>query len=244
MAIRNIIREIEPEACDFSYYFDNDGIREAGGDFCYNLFIVSFDRWNRVEGFQADVYREIVREIENIYDAFQEVKENAGKIGYYSSYKEAMNFNGLNYNPRLCHALKDFFLDPANDGNDLNDPETVAAYLTITTGRPWDVVSARGYCQGDFCSVVYCKDFHKEPQAYGEIYLGAGKEFCVIDLDDDGNELDAVYGYIVADCQAWKDEDYKRLVCEWAGIKPEETELQMIDYDTRRTIVKYDYRTA
>ena len=35
-----IIREVDPESCDFSYYFDDDGLSEAGGDFCYTLFIV------------------------------------------------------------------------------------------------------------------------------------------------------------------------------------------------------------
>lgn len=72
--------------------------------------------------------------------------------------------------------------------------------------------------------------------------MGCGKEFCVIDVDEDGNETDKCYGYIIADCQAWKDEDYKRLVCEWAGIDEEETRLEMIDGSTTQTI--YSYRVA
>ena len=32
--IKNIIREVPPEACELSFYFDDDGLTEAGGDFC------------------------------------------------------------------------------------------------------------------------------------------------------------------------------------------------------------------
>ena len=45
----------------------------------------------------------------------------------------------------------------------------------------------------------------------------------------------------MADCQAWKDEDCKKLVCEWEGIPEDETELQMVDGYTVSTI--YSYRT-
>lgn len=223
MPVNHIIREIPPEQCEFSYYFDDDGIREAGGDFCYNLFVVSFDRWNRVEGFQADIYKDITKEIDEIGEYFQDVKD--GYKEFFRSYRAIMEYFHIDYSPRKCHALKEFF----ENMEDSMDPETVAAYLTITTGRPWNVDSARGYCQGDYVEIVYCSDFHKNPRAYGEIYLGAGKEFCVIDLDENGEESDTVYGYIVADCEAWTDEEYKRLVCEWAGIQEEETQLEMIE---------------
>lgn len=66
--------------------------------------------------------------------------------------------------------------------------------------------------------------------------MGCGKEFCVIDVDEGGNETDECYGYIIADCQARQDEDYKKLVCEWDGINEEETRLEMIDGSTTQTI--------
>lgn len=91
--------------------------------------------------------------------------------------------------------------------------------------------------------MVYCPEHYKEGvQHYGEVYLGAAKEFCVIELDEAGEEADACYGYIVADCQARSDEDYKRLVCEWAGIDESDARLEMIDGYTTRTV--YSYRTA
>lgn len=42
--IKYIIREVPPEQTEFSFYFDNDGLKEIGGDYCYNLFIVAQSR--------------------------------------------------------------------------------------------------------------------------------------------------------------------------------------------------------
>jgi len=50
---------------------------------------------------------------------------------------------------------------------------------------------------------------------------------------------DSCYGYIVADCQARRDEDYKKIVCEWAGIAEDETQLEMIDSYTTYTHANY-----
>ena len=233
MEEKYIVREVPPEQAEFSWYFDDDGLTEAGGDFCYNLFIISRERYGRYYGFNIETYKDIVSRIEDLADSFSYVPGE-----YFKSYKAAMEDARIRYSPQRCKALKDLLLDL----NDASDPETVAEYLTITTGKQWDVASATGYRQGDYCEIVYCKQYHKEPIAYGEVWLGAAKEFCVIDLDEDGNELESVYGYIVADCQAWRDEDYKRLVCEWAGIPEEETRLEMVDgYTVSKS---YSYRTA
>ena len=236
--IKYIIREIPPEQCEFSYYFDNDGIREAGGDFCYNLFIIMRDCWNRVSGFQADEYKHISDQLREIAEEIE-----AGPGEYFRSYKHIMEYYGMKYSPKACHELKQ--LCTSDDFDEL-DPDTVAAFLTLKTGKKWTTTSARGYCQGDYCQILYCEDHHKQKdaQAYGEIYLGAGKEFCTIDLDDDGNEIDSCYGYIVADCyvRSWIDEDYKKIVCEWAGISPEETRLEMVDNVSYKAVVSY--RTA
>ena len=145
---------------------------------------------------------------------------------------------GITYNSRKCHALKELFKD-----FDANEPKDIATYLTITTGKTWATSSARGYCQGDYVDIVYCADRYKNGvKNYGEIWLGCAKEFEVIDLDENGEEVDACGGYIVADCEAWRDEDYKRRICEWARIAPEETQLEMID--GARTYTEYSYRAA
>lgn len=231
--LKHIIREATPEQTDFSWYFEDDGLTERGGSYFNNLFIVSSAR---SRGFNEKEYKRLQDEADSIIDGFSDIAK--GDKYYFDSYKEVMIYNGLKYSPSACHKLKQWAEDA-----DSSDTETMAEYLTITTGKKWDTTSARGYCQGDYVEMVYCPEYYKNGvKQYGEIWLGAGKEFCVIDLDEKGEEIDSCWGYIVADCQARKDEDYKRLVCEWAGIEPNETELQLIDDCISKK--EYTYRTA
>lgn len=230
-----IIREVDPESCDFSYYFDDDGLSEAGGDFCYTLFIVP-TRHN--SGFHAKEYNDIVRSALEMAEMFDDIANNGYYSSFYASFKECMLDNGFSYNSKKCHELKALLAN-----FDENDPEDIAAFLTLKTGKKWSVDSARGYCQGDYCQLVFCEEHYREGvRHYGEVWLGAAKEFAVIEVDENGEEIDSCYGYIVADCQAWKDEDYKRLVCEWSGVSVDEAQLEMIDGWTTRTV--YSYRTA
>ena len=242
--IKNIIREVAPEACEFSFYFDNDGFKEAAGDYCYNLFIIGDNR--RTACFNEKEYEDIQYRIDHILDRFQDV-EDKNQNGY-ATYKEVMQDWYIDYTPHKCHALKEWAKNA-----DVYSMETVADFLTITTGKKWRTMGVTGYSQGDCVDVLYCEGFHSDEvaEACGEIWLGCAKEFCVLDVEDyaedeDGEatytETDSCYGYIIADCQAWKDEDYKRLVCEWAGINEEETRLEMIDGSTTQTI--YSYRAA
>ena len=149
-----------------------------------------------------------------------------------------MNSFGFTYSPTSCHRLKEWA-----KSDDFDSVDGIAEYLTIKTGRKWGTDSARGYCQGDYVDILYCVDAYKNGvKQYGEVWLGAATEFCVVDLDADGNETDSFYGYIVANCQSWKDEDYNNLVWEWVGIEPDETAIEMID--GYKTVTQYRYRTA
>ena len=169
---------------------------------------------------------------------FEYVKEGIYDYdGKRLSYKNIMVQYGIDYNPTKCHKLK-VWAEQADE----DSPEDVAEYLTITTGKKWAVSSAYGYCQGDYVEMVYCTEHYDDVRPYGEVFLGAAKEFCVIDLDDDGNEQDSVYGFVVADCQARTDEDYKRLVCEWYGCDEDEAQLEIIS--GWHTYTTYDYRIA
>ena len=231
--INYIIREVPPEQTDFSFYFENDGLTAAGGDYCYNLFIVP-TRHNY--GFNGEEYTRIQNKADAIIDGFSDVSEEW--TNNYKTYKECMQDNAIEYTSRKCHALKEWAKNA-----DTGDADIIAEFLTITTGHKWDTASATGYCQGDYVEMVYCPEHYKDGvKHYGEVWLGAAKEFCTIDIDENGEEGDTCYGYIVADCQAWKDEDYKRLVCEWACITEEETRLEMIE--SQRTYTKCTYRTA
>lgn len=223
--IKHIIREVPPEETELSFYFDDDGLTEAGGDFCYNLFIIGDGR--HVGSFNEKAYEKIQKQAEDILDGFYDVEHpNSGYCWTsYGSYKAVMEDFGIPYNSRRCHALKEWAKDA-----DTSEPESIAAFLTITTGKKWDVTGVCGYCQGDYVDIVYCPEHYKSGvRNYGEVWLGCAREFGVIDLDENGDECDSCYGYIVADSEARDDEDYKRLVCEWACIDESETALEMFD---------------
>lgn len=236
--MKYIIREAEyPE---MEYYFDGDGFTEASGDFCNTLFIICNDGWGRLSGFNIDTYKEIKTEAETILEGFVDVE--GGVTNYDGSkitYKEIMQDNGWKFDATTCHKLKEW----ARNTDDV-DTETVCEYLTIKTRKTWKSIGVHGYCQGDYLKVLYCNGNYAEQDARicGELYLGCGKEFGVIELDEDGNETDSCWGYFVADCQAWGDEDYKRIVCAEAGIDEAETTLEIIDGYT--TITRANYRTA
>ena len=223
--MRNIIREVAPDAIETGSYFDDNYIK-GYEDFNANLFIIG-GRWISI--FNEDTYNTIAKQAEAIIDGF-----------YYHeySYKECMIENDIAYNPHKCHLLKKWA-----ENADASEPGDIAKFLTITTGKLWIANGVSGYSQGDYVEVLYCADCYTSKQAriYAEVWLGCCKEFCVIDLDENGNETDSCYGYIVADSEAWHDEDYKKIVCDWAGIDENETILEMID--GQRTYTEYIYRS-
>ena len=248
--IKHIIREVAPEWTDFSFEFDNDGLTEASGDWNNNLFIIRNDGYGRISGFNTETYKSIQEEAERIISDFEYVKEGCvDDNGKRLTYKAIMEEYGIKYSSRKCHALKEW-TETAN----VNETDDIAAFLTIKTGVEWETDRATGYCQGDYVEMVYCPQQYKDGvKRYGEIWLGAAKEFCVIEIEDyqapetedeeaTYTEKESCYGFFVADCEAWKDEDYKRIVCEWEGIDPAETQLEMIESRTTTTI--YTYRTA
>ena len=231
--MKHLIREIEPECAELQLYFDGDTFTGNAGDYCYNLFILSFDH-GRVHGFNSDEYKRIQNQAAELAERFTDIKD-----GYMAcSYKDIMKDCGIPFSPTACHRLKEWADEYSPD-----DTDGIAAFLSITTGHKWTTTSATGYCQGDYVDIIYCDGHHtkESARAYGEIYLGAAKEFCVIDLDENGEEKDSCYGYFVADSQARKDEDYKKLVCEWACIDPEFTRLELID--GQHTYTEYEYKT-
>ena len=249
--INYIVREVPPEQTDFSFYFEDDGLTSAGGDYCYNLFVVAQSR--NSSGFNEKEYQNIQNEIENLLEMYTDIV-NKSNYAQYSSVG-AMLFdvgliNSIHYTRRIKE-ITEWLKACLTWGNtsqtrtlaEYEPEETTAEYLTFKTGKEWTTDSAYGYCQGDYVEMVYCKEHYTDGvKQYGEIWLGAGKEFYTIELDENGEEADTCYGYIIADCQARTDEDYKRLVCEWAGIPEDETRLEMIDGS--RSYTKYNYRTA
>lgn len=239
--IKHIIREVAPEWTEFDNYFDGDTFTERAGDYCYNLFIVG-DSHTAV--FNEEAWEDAKRKAAELCEMFDDIQNGGYYSAWYSSYKACMIDNHIPYNSRKCHELKELFLGKsAGDWFNQDDPEHMAVYLSIVTNRKWNVLGVCGYCQGDCVQVVYCDGFNSKETARicGELWMGCGREFTVIDIEN-REEIDSCGGYFVADSQAWRDEDYKKLVCDWAGINEEETRLEMIDGSTTQTI--YSYRVA
>lgn len=230
-----VFRQVPPGYMDCSTFFDTDCFTEAAGGFSYTLFILYYDH-GRLYGLNSKDYENVVSNADGIVDGFEEVKDGITNWrGEKESYKDVMKYYGIEYNPTRCHALKEWA-----ENADTAKIDTIAEYLSITTGKKWETTCARGYCQGDYVDILYCTEHYteKDAVAYGEIYLGACTEFS---LKEPCEELE-VYGFFVADSQAWRDEDVKKLLCEQEGLKPEETEVLFIE--NQHTRVEYEYRTV
>jgi len=229
-----IIREISPDCMDIDFYFDNDGFKTAGGDFNYCLFpVVDCNHcYYNAEEFKTveNEYNSIACEVDDIVN---------GSNIYYRNIKELMLDYNIPYNPRAAHALRVL----CENESRLDFAETIAAFLSIKTGEKWSIKAGRGYCQGDFVDMIYCeKHYTKESiDAITDIYLGCAKEFCVIESEDE-----TIYGFFVADSaiKDWRnsDNEYKKIVCEDAGLNPDNVTLEMIE--SSRTYTAYTYRAV
>lgn len=237
MSIKYIIREVPPEQMDASFCFDDDGLTAESGDFNNTLFIVGN---SRMSGFNVKELDKVADEIENLYDNYSDITHKSNYAVYSSVGAMLVDYKLVDniHNTVKIKAYIDFI----KDASDSYDPDVLADFLTLKTGKKWDTDCVTGYSQGDYVDLIYCKDSYPNNSAkiYGEIWLGVCKEFCTVEVDENGKEGDTCYGFIVADCQAWKDEDYKRLVCEWEGIKEEDAQLEMIEES--HVITKYTYR--
>lgn len=215
-----IAKEVNPAHVDFSFYFDDDGLKNAGGENCA-VYIVPADR-RRYNGFNMDEYREIEQQADSLIETFTAVSL---KIEHYPTYKEAMLSHNIDYTSHKCHLLKEW----AKYANPY-DTSDIAEFLTITTGEEWAVKSFTGYSQGDYCEVVYCVNRHTPERIneIGKFWLGCGTEFCI----------DGCYGYYVPDTIRWQEgETLRKYLADCYGCKPEELEIYL--YDGEHIVTDY-----
>lgn len=214
-----IAKEVNPAHVDFSYYFEDDSLKSISGENC--AVYIPGDRWH--DGFNAEEYKQIIKQAESIIDGFEEVK--SGYSGYYDSYRAVMQDYGVHYTSRKCHLLKEWV-----EHADPYDASDIAEFLTITTGEEWNVRAFRGYCQGDYCEVVYCTAHYSEEHIteIGKFWLGCGTEFCI----------DGCYGYYVPDTIRWREGDeLRQYLADAYGCKPDELEIYL--YDGERAVTDY-----
>ena len=215
-----VAKEVNPAHVDFSFYFDDDSLKSAGGENCA-VYIVPGDR--RRYGFNMEEYREIEEKAKAIIDGFRDVSDKWPNG--YATYKEVMEDNAIPYTSRRCHLLKEWakYANPY-DAND------IAEFLTITTGEEWAAKAFTGYYQGDCCEVVYCVNHHTPERIneIGKLWLGCGTEFCI----------DGCHGYYVPDSIRWREGDeLRQYLADRYGCKPEELEIYL--YDGEETVTKY-----
>jgi len=219
-----IAKEVNPAHVDFSFYFDDDGLKSVGGKNCA-VYIVPADR-RRNSGFNMDEYREIEEKAEAIIDGFRDVSDKwTNGYNSFATYKEVMEYNDIPYTSRRCHLLKEW-AEYANP----YDPGFIAEFLTITTGEKWEVKSFTGYSQGDYCEVVYCVNHHtpEHINEIGKFWLGCGTEFYIDDCR----------GYFVPDTIRWREGDeLRQYLADCYGCKPEELEIYL--YDGEHIVTDY-----
>lgn len=203
-----IAKELHPSHVDFSFYFDDDGLKSAGGENCA-VYIIPGDR-RRYGGFNLEEYEEIEDRAEAIIYGFKDVS-----IKPITTYKEVMEDNGIPYTSRKCHLLKKWakYASPY-------DTSDIAEFLTIITGEEWEVKAFTGYSQGDYCEVVYCVN-HYTPEhitEIGKFWLGCGTEFCIDDC----------CGYYVPDTIRWGEgEELRKYLANQYGCEPDELEIYL-----------------
>jgi len=219
-----IAKEVNPALVDVSYYFEDDGLTSIDGENCA-VYIVPADR-RRYHGFNMVEYESIEKQAQDIIDGFHDVNDKwTNGYNSYANYKEVLEYNNVPYSPRKCHLLKKWA-----EHADTSDTETIAQYLTITTGEKWEVKSFTGYSQGDYWEVVYCIK-HYTPEhitEIGKLWLGCGTEFCIDDC----------YGYYVPDIIRWQEgETLRKYLADCYGCKPEELEIYL--YDGEHVVTDY-----
>lgn len=144
-----IAKEVNPACVDFSYYFDNDGLKSAGGENCA-VYIIPADR-RRYNGFNMEEYEEIERQAQAVIDDYEE-----GCL--------------------IDQALKEWaeYADPY-DTSDIAEFLTITTgeewEVEAFTGY-----SQGDYCEVVYCKARYSEEHITE---IGRFWLGCGTEFII-----------------------------------------------------------------
>jgi len=262
----HIIREVDYDSQDFSHFFDSDGFTSnthfktitpeystytatlpdgtkethtyEKSPYNYNLFIICNTR--NAGSFNREEFDSLFGYIEELAEHYDDITNGSG-YAVYSSVGAMLLDLGYIDSIKQTNRIKKWkaFLADYMDDTMIDGCELIAAFLSLVRGEQWCVISATGYNQGDYVDIVYCEGSYENPRIYGEVWLGAATEFCVEDVETE----DVCYGFVIADCQSYHDGDtVKQLVCDWAGIPIETTELHLIDGST--TITNYTYRVV
>lgn len=150
MAMKKIIaKEVNPAHVNFSYYFDDDGLKSVGGENCA-VYIVPADR-RRYNGFNMDEYREIELHAQAVIDDYE--------AGYLID--ETLKEWAEHANPHDTSDIAEFLTITTGE------EWTVKAFTGYHQGD---------YCEVVYCVSRYTPERINE---IGKFWLGCGTEFCI-----------------------------------------------------------------
>lgn len=208
---------IQQTEYEWDYLTEDDGIKTAGGTNC-EVFVIG-DRGTCF--LNEDEYKRICDTIDSLVGEFDDLtylkdkgysRADINAYSYYQSYKEIVNDilkdkRYRKYSPLLVKKLKEFA-----ENYDYRELDQVAEFLTITTGMEWRCEEYRGYCQGDYCYLIYCAE--KQSKEYMDL-IGNGAVGCVTEFSISENPIeienrdiedimeeakeDCCYGYYLTD---------------------------------------------
>lgn len=144
-----IAKEVNPKYIDFSYYFDDDGLKSAGGENCA-VYIVPGNR-TRHSGFNMDEYREIELYAQSVIDDYLD--------GY--PIDEALKEWAEYANPCETRDIAEFLTITTGERWE------VKAFTGYNQGD---------YCEVVYCANHYTPERIEE---IGKLWMGCGTEFCI-----------------------------------------------------------------
>ena len=87
-----IAKEVSPSHVDFSYYFDEDGLKSVGGENCA-VYIIPGDR--RRYGFNVEEYREIELHAQTVIDDYENGYPVEETLKEWAEYADPHNTNDI-----------------------------------------------------------------------------------------------------------------------------------------------------
>lgn len=144
-----IAKEVNPAHIDFSYYFDDDGLKSIGGENCAVYIVPGDRRW--YNGFNMDEYREVERQAQAVIDDYED---------------------GLPIDETLKEWVK--HANPY-DTSDIAEFLTITTGEEWTV-RSFTGYSQGDYCEAVYCINHYTPERITE---IGKFWLGCGTEFCI-----------------------------------------------------------------
>ncbi len=146
-----IAKEVNPAHVDFSFYFDDDGLKSIGGENCA-VYIVPADR-RRNGGFNMDEYQEIEQQAQAVIDDYEDGYPIDETLKEWAKHADTSDTDSIAEYLTLT----------------TGEEWAVKAFTGYCQGD---------YCEVVYCKAHYSEEHITE---IGKFWLGCGTEFCIDD---------------------------------------------------------------